>query len=66
MKAQLEGTFENTLEDALAQSLRELLEANGRPLQIDYQRRDIALYQEHVRQWQRAKDVLKQYDEKRK
>lgn len=60
---QLLGEFENTIEDALATSLRRIMAQNGRPERKDY--RDKSLYEVHVRQWEDAKAVLAAYDKAR-
>lgn len=49
---------EATLTEALARSLREIMQANGRPSVNEYHRRERSLFEEHIAQWERARSAL--------
>lgn len=50
-----------TLPEALARSLRDMMQVNGQPRPQDYPY-DRGLYEEHRRQWDNARQVLEWYN----
>lgn len=61
-RSELEGEFKPTLTGALAHSLRKVMEMSGRPNRTDYHWRETEMYEQHMREWKAAKDVLAAYD----
>jgi hypothetical protein len=65
MSSDMEGKMQllydrpqSTLAEELARSLREIMSANGRPSRSEYHHRDVEAFNEHIAQWNRAKEVL--------
>lgn len=73
MSSDMEGKMQSiydspqpSLTEALARSLRDLMQINGRPSRSDFSspgyRADPGLYEDHLRKWDQAKDVLSWFE----